>query len=952
MIVLDRLVRSLAAPPSWKSTVLTWSIAMLAVPLATMSLNVQAQRPAASSHASHAAGGSNAGGTGEGASTASGMADNAQSGAAASAGASHAGNAGLSMPEHYTVQKGQWLTDIAGELTDSTDPTVKQNMANALYAANPNAFFANNPNRLKVGAVLNVPRPNGSVPSGATAGVAAHAASGAKLAAPAAEATTAHMASTSAGTATTPATGSASAAAMTAGAAVHTNPAATTDKAQMASVAATAGTAALGASTTARAASVPGSSTTTGAAAAAGGSATMGAAAASGGSATMSAAAVSGASATSNIAMAGGASASPAAMTAATPSSAALGEGGASAVLSSASPAIAGLAAASSAISSDAAAAMAASGGGAAASGAAVPATASSAHAWTGAIAPPPAAALTASGADAASGPAGAQNVSSLQQLLQLKNRVLAAMQAHGLGSRASTVAAAGLPVSATLPGASIAPASGVPPSRAGALQGPLAIPALVVVLIVVLVAIWICLPARKRKPASPANGRSQDAPSDAGGPDAAVAGEGKRAGFAPGAVTAGAAIAGAATAAYAAQALPHGSHPESRDEEARADDEAGAAPEGVHEAAHDATHEAGPDGNVDVPDEEERHPQLDTPPFSLEEGAAGGLPTHDPQRGAFAEEARTPYDTGLLIGLLEMHAHRREVARFEELAHELWELTDGDGPDWRRAASMGRGIDPDNPLYADDPFAAYRSEHDANSGFAKPLPDIDLDLPASQSDSPPAPAPASGDAAFEHAAQAGVSPSTHDAEPLPEATPPAHVPVSEAHDTLPLGLTDADRPAPSAADEIEHGTSGAGSVAGLGAGTTELHSDVPGTDADALRGSDAGSEHTGAGGTAASNAPGASGIPAHAATPGIGAPSFGALKLDFDLELTPNAAAPGSSPNSQDLATIARNKLDLATEYIDLGDRSGARTLLNEVLATQDPATRERAQALLATLA
>jgi FimV-like protein len=164
----------------------------------------------------------------------------------------------------------------------------------------------------------------------------------------------------------------------------------------------------------------------------------------------------------------------------------------------------------------------------------------------------------------------------------------------------------------------------------------------------------------------------------------------------------------------------------------------------------------------------------------------------------------------------------------------------------------------------------------------------------------------------------------------LPEATPPAHVPVSDTHERLPLGLTDVDQPAPSVADEIEHGTSGAGSVAGLGAGAgtgTGLNENVPAE-------------------------PGAASAPAPHATPGTGAPNFGALKLDFDLELTPNAAAPGSSPTSHDLATIARNKLDLAAEYIDLGDRAGARTLLNEVLATQDPATRERAQALLATLA
>jgi FimV-like protein len=502
-----------------------------------------------------------------------------------------------------------------------------------------------------------------------------------------------------------------------------------------------------------------------------------------------------------------------------------------------------------------------------------------------------------------ASSTAASQNVSSLQQLLQLKNRVLAAMQAHGLGSPASPAAVAGLPVSAPLVGASAAAPAAVSAPQGGLLQGPLAIPALIVVLIVVVLAIWICLPARKRKPATDVPGdaasngnaaATRSAPGDdRDSRDAHSDGEpavGTAAGFA-----ASAAAGVAAGAAYAAQASPttHDEHAAAGEAQAESETEAGEEPE--------------TDPVAEAPEHD--FPVQPEPPFSFEEGATGGLPTHDPQRSVvYSEEARTPYDTGLLLGLLEMHAHRREAARFEELAHELWDLTDGEGPDWRRAASMGRGLDPNNPLYADDPYAAYRSEHDASSGFAKPLPDVDLDLPEIL---PPIADPASSAPSSDReGAQASGEASAH----LPEATPPAHVPVAESHEKLPLGLTDANPPTPSAADEIEHGTSGAASVAGLGAG-----------------------ERT---------------APTRPVAPGSGAPNFGALNLDFDLELTPNAAAPGSSPSSHDLATIARNKLDLAAEYIDLGDRAGARTLLNEVLATQDPATRERAEALLATLA
>jgi FimV-like protein len=110
----------------------------------------------------------------------------------------------------------------------------------------------------------------------------------------------------------------------------------------------------------------------------------------------------------------------------------------------------------------------------------------------------------------------------------------------------------------------------------------------------------------------------------------------------------------------------------------------------------------------------------------------------------------------------------------------------------------------------------------------------------------------------------------------------------------------------PHVADEIAAGTAGHASVAGLGAGFGA----------------------------------------------GFGASGFGALKLDFDLELPPSPAEPLPAFTPADLTRIARNKLDLAAEYIELGDLSGARALINEVIETNDPGTRTEARALLSTLA
>lgn len=92
----------------------------------------------------------------------------------------------------------------------------------------------------------------------------------------------------------------------------------------------------------------------------------------------------------------------------------------------------------------------------------------------------------------------------------------------------------------------------------------------------------------------------------------------------------------------------------------------------------------------------------------------------------------------------------------------------------------------------------------------------------------------------------------------------------------------------------------------------------------------------------------------------GLGAAPIGPLKLSFNLDLpgadggegAMAAAAPLPQFTPEQLAKIARNKLDLAAEYIALGDLGGARTLIHEVIESNDAATREDAHALLATLA
>ncbi|MFN3302650.1 MAG: FimV/HubP family polar landmark protein, partial [Roseateles sp.] len=58
------------------------------------------------------------------------------------------------------------------------------------------------------------------------------------------------------------------------------------------------------------------------------------------------------------------------------------------------------------------------------------------------------------------------------------------------------------------------------------------------------------------------------------------------------------------------------------------------------------------------------------------------------------------PTRLAIRLKLLEVYAKRRDIKGFEQLAVQLYAETKGTGEDWSKAQELGRGIDPDNPLY------------------------------------------------------------------------------------------------------------------------------------------------------------------------------------------------------------------------------------------------------------
>jgi len=92
---------------------------------------------------------------------------------------------------------------------------------------------------------------------------------------------------------------------------------------------------------------------------------------------------------------------------------------------------------------------------------------------------------------------------------------------------------------------------------------------------------------------------------------------------------------------------------------------------------------------------------------------------------------------TAVHAKLLEIYANRKDVKAFEQTALKLKNLTSGSGPDWDKAAALGRSIDPQNSVYGD---IAAASAAAAPSPAAAPAPTLDFDLGGASQGGPAAP--------------------------------------------------------------------------------------------------------------------------------------------------------------------------------------------------------------------
>jgi pilus assembly protein FimV len=282
--------------------------------------------------------------------------------------------------------------------------------------------------------------------------------------------------------------------------------------------------------------------------------------------------------------------------------------------------------------------------------------------------------------------------------------------------------------------------------------------------------------------------------------------------------------------------------------------------------------------------------------------------------RDAQAEEilkeslSKDPNRVAVYAKLLEIYASRKDAKNFEQSALKLKGLTNSAGPDWEKAMALGNSIDPGNGLYGGGGAAA-EALAAAPAGAA---PTLDFDI---------------GGGA-EPAAEAKADSGGLDFDIGSAAPAPATDFASGG--TLKLDTSQAQ---PAGGGGLDFDLSGGGSAPQDDGEKTMLMPRKPAADPDATVAMDFDLNLD-----LGSSKP----EPAKAADAPI---DLGGLSLDLG---TPSGGAGGGNDAKwQEVAT----KLDLAKAYQEMGDKDGARELLNEVVKEGDAAQQGQAQQMLSGL-
>ncbi|WP_254785817.1 MULTISPECIES: FimV/HubP family polar landmark protein [unclassified Janthinobacterium] len=283
-------------------------------------------------------------------------------------------------------------------------------------------------------------------------------------------------------------------------------------------------------------------------------------------------------------------------------------------------------------------------------------------------------------------------------------------------------------------------------------------------------------------------------------------------------------------------------------------------------------------------------------------------------------------------LKLLEIYSARNDARAFEDQASELYSMTRGQGDEWQQAAALGLALDPTNPLYGDTEDDAVVS---LSKGAGDDLRGQSMDLP----DEVQAPLAEVADLA---PAEPAAMPARDSREPLDFDLDSLDFEPVSTSDPIVMPGPDAK---PVVAEQDAHYDASmdfgldleppAGPVNGVGAGLTPLPDPLKDVD---LAHFDLDEPVAPAAAPVAAAASSVDSLfddaQAPAAPPESIPPAqeFDLSGIDLDLNDGKTASAGVEDPLSA-IHMEMDTKLDLAIAYQEIGDKEGARELIDEVI-------------------
>jgi pilus assembly protein FimV len=266
---------------------------------------------------------------------------------------------------------------------------------------------------------------------------------------------------------------------------------------------------------------------------------------------------------------------------------------------------------------------------------------------------------------------------------------------------------------------------------------------------------------------------------------------------------------------------------------------------------------------------------------------------------------SKNPKREDAQLKLLEIYSARKDKAAYGKLAGDLNKLTGGSGDNWIKAAAMGYALDPSNPLYAAGKGAVVATadtavaDVDLDLGLGEPGTSTDITLDAGTA------------AAGTDGAILDLGDDKTEAPPKPGGMPDFALEVPAA-ESAPANVA----PAPAAPAQDA-------------GGMLDFQIELPKATEE----------------------------PATTATPPAAAASSADAGLDFkldglnlSLDDEPKTAAAASGEKDGHWYDV-QTKFDLAKAYQEMGDKDGAKEILQEVIKEGDAEQKAQAKTLLDSL-